>query len=128
MRKRDAEMLMLGAALSYRQEPRTEYVTQTVIEKRAPTDDSIRLAKEYESKIWKDIECRVTENIPSINAGYVLSQESLHDRARHLFFKVNEQPVRIRFEYGDEIDRYAIMREIADKIAEEVMILLMRAK
>ncbi len=125
MKTRDVALLALGASS---QRPRTEYVTQTVIEKRAPTDDSIRLAKEYEAKIWKDIESRATENIPSINAGYVLSEESCSDRARHLFFKVNGQPVRIRFEYDHQIDRAAIMREIAEKITQEVVILLMRSE
>lgn len=127
MSRKDRELLALGAILSMgHQEPRTEYVTREVHEHRAPTDDSIRLAKEYEAKIWKDIESRVTENIPSIDASYIISEESCHDRAKHLFFKVNGRPVRVRFEYEHKIDRNSIMREIAEKVTQEMMIVLMR--
>jgi hypothetical protein len=126
MSRKDRELLALGAMLSMgHQETRTEYVTREVHEHRAPTDDSIRLAKEYEEKIWKDITDRVTVDIPSIDASYVQTEESHYDRARHIFFKVNGRPVRLKYEYQQAVDQFSIFRDIAGKITEQVMELLM---
>lgn len=110
--------------------PEKEYVpyekSVTVHQHRAPTDESIRLAKDYEEKIWKDIASRVTVDIPSIDSSYVQTEESHYDRARHIFFKVNGKPVRVRYEYPCDIDQMKVYKEIAQKIAEEVMVTLMR--
>lgn len=112
--------------------PDKEYVpyekSVTVHQHRAPTDESIRLAKEYEERIWKDISNRVTIDIPSIDAAYVQTEESCYDRARHIFFKVNGRPVRLKYEYQQAIDQHSIFRDIAGEITEQVMVLLMSGR
>ncbi len=128
MKKRDVEMMAIGAMLNQPEKPHTEYVTRTVIEKRAPTDDSIRLAKEYEEKAWSEVSSRVLVNVPDINVSYVVSEITLHDRSRHLFFKLNGKDIhcKIKDSYGLGMDE-GIFKEIANKVTEKVMTELLKA-
>src|SRR5262249_26084131 len=119
MRKRDFEMLALGAALSPAPAPRTEYVTRTVHEHRAPTDESIRLAREYEEKAWQAVSNRVLEAVPEIDAQVVVVEKMLDTLESLLLFKVNGKPVRVRF--PESVDRHARVRVIAENITEEIM-------
>lgn len=121
MRKRDVEMLALGAALNQAPAPRTEYVTQHVHEHRAPTDDSIRLAAEYEEKAWKKVTRRVIEEIPSIAAKVIACEECYERRGKHLLFSVNERPVRMFLEESRGTGKDQIVREVAETITEEIM-------
>lgn len=126
LRKRDVEMLALGATLNQAPAQKTEYVTREVHEHRAPTDDSIRIAKEYEEKIWKEVTHRVLQDIPSIEANYIVTEESCYDRSRHIFFKVNGREIRHKIEYLGDIDQLTIYRHIADEITKQLMSLLTR--
>lgn len=127
MRKRDAEMLALGAALSY-SPPRTEYVTQTVIEKRAPTDESIRLAKEYEEKAWASVSDRVILDIKPIDAQVVYCERRDEDRSKRLLFKVNGRKVAVRLDDGFDRDRHSIAKEAAEAITTAIMAQLLNAR
>lgn len=122
MRKRDLERLVAGAALN---KPRTEYVTKTIHEHRAPTDDSIRLAREYEEKAWEAIERRVLHDIPSIEATAVIAEESFADRATHVFFKVNGRPVRVRYDKLSPPTHQSLLEDLAREITSEVIALLL---
>lgn len=127
MSKRDMEYLALGMALNHQAAPRTEYVTRTVHEHRAPTDESIRLAREYEEKAWNTVRDRITEPLISINANYVLCEKTDYDRRTHIFFKINEKPVRLSIDDGFH-SRGERFDAIAKEIANEVLKLLERTQ
>lgn len=127
MRKRDAEMLALGAAISH-SPPRTEYVTKTVIQKRAPTDESVRLAKEYEEKAWKSVSDRVILDIKQIDAQVVYCEKSFEDRSKRLLFKVNGRKVDVRLDDGFDRDKHTIFREVADAITQAVITQLLETR
>ena len=120
MKKHDAEMLALGAAISY-SPPRIEYVTQTVIEKRAPTDESIRLAKEYEEKAWASVSDRVVLDIKDIDAQVVYCEKSYDDMSKCLLFKVNGRKVDVRLDDGFDRDRRTIVKEVGEAITTAIM-------
>lgn len=120
MRNKEIALIGLGAAMT-RPEPRTEYVTQTIIEKRAPTDDSIRLAKEYEEKIWDSVSDRIVQDIKEINAQFVYMEKCAFDKSKRILFTVNGHKVDIRMPDDDDGNRYVVMKEMADNISAEIM-------
>ncbi len=89
-----------------------------VSEKRAPTDESIRLAKEYEEKAWREVAGRVVKEIKGIDAEFVQVEATHYDMSLHIFFKLNGRPVRVRYEreFTGEV-----LQGVAQKITEEVM-------
>ena len=127
MKKRELEYLALGAALNSQPAPRTEYVTRTVHEHRAPTDESIRLAREYEEKAWNIVRDRVTEPLLNISANYVVCETAEYDRKTHIFFKVNNKPVRISVD-AKLYCQAKCMEVIASRVAEDILKLLMEGK
>ena len=125
MKTRDVALLALGAAS---QPPRTEYVTQTVIEKRAPTDESIRLAKEYEEKAWEAVSDRVILDIKQIDAHIVYCEKSYEDRSKRLLFKVNGRKVDVRLDDEFDRDRHSVVKEVAEAITGAIMTQLLNTR
>lgn len=126
MRKRDLEILALGAAIGSSPAPRTEYVTRTVHEHRAPTDDSIRLAAEYEEKAWKKVTGRLIDTLPTIDAKVIVCERACEIPGKHLLFSVNNRRVRLFLE-EDRSGRKDMLRAVADEIAEEIVKQLLMA-
>lgn len=128
MKKRDIEMLALGAALNQAPAPRTEYVTQTIHEHRAPTDESIRLAKEYEEKAWKTVENRILEDVPEIDTRVVIVEECYDTREKLLFFRVNGRPIKLRFANSILLTKEERNKALSEQISHEIMMQLFRMK
>lgn len=112
-------------------EPRTEYVTQrvTVEEKRAPTDESVRLLREMEQAARDKVE-------QSINVGgngfecvvHVMKEAMSMDTVAVAIFKLNGKPMRAeaRVEGWDTAEVCRKLPErlrdaVAQKIAVEVL-------
>jgi hypothetical protein len=69
MKTQDA--ILLGAMAAGGTQLHDHHHSTTVKEYRAPTDDSIRLAKEYEEKAWNAVAKRVLQDVPGFNAKFV---------------------------------------------------------
>lgn len=127
MKTRDMAWLALAAAS---QSPRSEYITKNinVHEHRAPTDESIRLAKEYEEKAWNNVTNRLLVDIPAINAQVVICERSCESREKRLLFKVNGHKVDVRLDDHSQASNHTIWKEVADAIAEQILKQLLRTK
>ena len=93
--------------------------TKHIHEHRAPTDDSIRLAKEYEEKAWASVVGKTVEKLPSIDAEFIAIEREHYDRALHVLCKINGQTVQIK--HGDERDKTEMYRGIAKALVERIM-------
>lgn len=100
----------------------TEEVARTVIERRAPTDDSIRLAREYEERAWEAVRNRVLRDIPGIDARFVLAEDAHHDRSTHLLFTVNGRRIHAKIDYLAHLDG---PERIFEVVAREITAALM---
>ena len=125
MKTRDIALLAAGAAS---QRPRTEYVTTTTHEHRAPTDESIRLAREYEDKAWAEVEKRVLWQIPGIQAQVIVAESDCANREKHVIFSVNGRRIHIRHPESITVDTQQIVKDIAEKVADEITMQLFRMK
>jgi len=114
------------------QAPRTEYVpyekSVTITEKRAPTDESIRLAKEYEEKAWAIVANRVLRDVPDIEAKMVVIEECFDTRERLVLFKVNGKPVTMRRDAAKLVQTKDDFQELINGIAQELAIQLFKVK
>lgn len=117
MKTRDIALVALGAAS---QSPRTEYVTKTVHEHRAPTDDSIRLAKEYEEKAWKSVTDRILVDVPEIEAKVVICEKDYASREKRILFTVNGRKVDVRLPESFD-QQFQIVREMSDAISAAIV-------
>jgi len=122
MSKRDREILQ-AYAMGSMSAPQKHYHTEnvTITEKRAPTDESIRLAKDYEERIWKDVTRATVEDIKGIDAQFVAAELLYHDMSKHIMFKINGRPCRVRYEPRFSGDSHSVMRDIAEKITAEIL-------
>lgn len=93
--------------------PRTIEVT----EKRAPTDDSIRLGEEYRREIWKSVRDAVVVDLPDIAATGLCVHEPLSGAFRFLF-KVNERP--FEFEISTLQARIADPNTFVDRLIDGI--------
>lgn len=124
MKTRDVAWLALGAASN---PSKTEYVTKTVIEKRAPTDDSIRLAREYEEKAWAAVSNRIVRDIKPIDAQVVYCEKQFDDRSKRLLFTVNGRKVDVRLNDGYDGNHHIVYREMAEAITAAILTQLLIA-
>ena len=111
---------------SHRGQPYAQSVT--INEHRAPTDDSIRLAKEYEEKAWNRVANRVIEELPTIEAKVAVCEEDYGMRGKHLLFSVNGRPVKLFLEESRASNKDALVREVAETISKEILIQLFGMK
>jgi hypothetical protein len=123
MKTRDIALLAAGAASV---QPRTEYVTKIVHEHRAPTDESIRLAREYEEKAWAEVEKRMLWQIPGIQAQVIVAESDHGMREKHVIFSINGRRMHICHPESVIVDTQQIIKDIANKVAEEITIQLLR--
>lgn len=117
MNKKD---LAIMAMAFNRPQPRTEYVTREVHEHRAPTDDSIRLAKEYEEKIWASVKNRVLEDIKEIDAQVIYCQRDHASNDKCLLISINGRNVDIRLPDSYRESKQEIIERTIKIIAEEI--------
>lgn len=88
---------------------------------RAPTDDSIRLAKEYEDKAWKAVSARILKDVPGFNAKFVEVAE-ICERGTHLIlFEINGERFRIEMERHVGAQAHEIYNRIAEKLAGKIL-------
>lgn len=92
----------------------------TITEQRAPTDDSIRLAKEYEEKAWEAVAGRIIKDVPDIKAKVLVVEDSCETMETLLLFSVNDLPVKVRFGKFEKVTTKAIFKEIAEAIAFQI--------
>lgn len=101
---------------------RTEYVTKKVIEKRAPTDESVRLLKEFEEAARDKIEktYRLDFNgFKCLVQAYTdcMNQEEVHEI--HYDFNGSKQRCVIRFGLHENKDDWGkkVLKELSESIA-----------
>lgn len=93
--------------------------TKHIHEHRAPTDDSIRLAKEYEEKAWASVVRKYIEEIPSIGAQFVVIERDCCERSVHVLCRINNRTVQIKQSEG--CDKDEMYRGIARELTQEIM-------
>ena len=98
--------------------------TVTVTEKRAPTDDSIRLVREYEDKAWLAVKSAVSHKLEGIEANFITMQDMFHSQQKMIAFKFNGQVIKI--EVKEEDSHREMVMAIADKITAEIMGAIMK--
>jgi len=97
----------------------------TITEKRAPTDESIKLVREYEDKAMLRASAALIEAMPSIEAAYAVIERDPMDNMEHIFFKLNGKIVRMKIETLRTRDTRERIKDIADKISTEIVKQLM---
>lgn len=98
-----------------------------VVEQRAPTDDSIRLAKEYEEKAWNSITSHFLQHLPGLHAKFKVAERRMPENDIVIMFEVNGEKFRI-FLDRSEASPDNIVKVIAEKIAHEVTLHMMQSK
>lgn len=94
---------------------------------RAPTDDSIRLAKEYEEKAWKAVESSVLRDVPGFEVKFVTIERRCDRWSTVIMFKVNEKPFTIEFDQHAQAGMENFVRAMAEKISVEIVSHMLRA-
>jgi hypothetical protein len=114
---------------------RTEYVPyeKTTIEKRAPTDDSIRIYEEIKGKAYKSILDTIEINDNSFNVKAIVYDEMLTmERVCKFSFTLNGREIsdevreRSTGEYSKEDLIRAVIKKAADKLSLELVKILAR--
>lgn len=110
---------MFNRTLNVIQQPRgPSHVSVTTHEHRAPTDDSIRLAGEYEQKAWAKVKDAVLHDIPGLDAQALLVEHNYALREVSLIFKLNGQSIEAKVNVnGFDTDP---LKACADAIAAAV--------
>lgn len=111
----------------YLEVPRNQYHNHNinVTEKRASTDDSIRLAREYEDRAWKIVEKRILQTVPAINAQFIKSETSMETMEIFIMFTVNGE--RFTVKVGETYSAKEIYQKISEAISEKLMEKIMLA-
>ena len=92
--------------------------TTTIHEHRAPTDDSVKLLKEYQEKAHQWAEDAVVHKIKPINATVVEFQKCPWDMTYKLFININGR--KISFAMDEPLNNKDLYEEIKDAIAREL--------
>ncbi len=111
---------------------RTEYVPyeKTVIEKRAPTDDSIRIYEEIKGKAYKSILDTIEINDNSFNVRAIVYDEMLTmERVCKFSFTINGQEIsdEVRERSTGEYSKEDLIRAVIKKAAEKLSLKLVAA-
>lgn len=95
----------------------------TVNEHRAPTDDSIRLAREYEEKAWQHVAQGAVQGLRGIEADALVVDQSPIERKVMLFFKLNGKPVRVTIPLDEWKDDpiTALHKAVAHEVANLIL-------
>jgi hypothetical protein len=103
----------------------TEFITKTVIEQRAPTDESIKLVREYEEKAWNAVKSAAVHPIAGINAEFLAVDRLVADRKLRLAFKINGISLHADV-YGDA-QMHTMYKAIAEQVTNEIMMQMLIA-
>lgn len=95
-------------------------VTQTVTEKRAPTDDSIQLLKELEEAAEKRIIDKILVDTNVVKYSLVFSQDFLRYKL-YLKIKINDYVYEETFSVNEIDDGSKLMDEIQKWVAEKIV-------
>ena len=99
--------------------PRTVYQNTTVYERRAPTDESVKVLKEYHEKAMKWASDAVFEKLDPINASVGHFEMSMVDDKYHVCININGRKVLMKMDRPYE-SRYALAKSVCERIAEEL--------
>lgn len=92
----------------------------TVTEKRAPTDDSIRLAAEYEEKAWQKVTGHLIEQLPTIDAKVIAVEGDFANPGTHYLFSINNQKVRL-FVGNTALNKSDMVEKVSEAITGKLM-------
>lgn len=111
---------------------RTEYVpfekSVTVHEHRAPTDASIAIYRELEEKAWDSVISKLVEEIPSIQAQYLVVERNPADRNLYVAFKINGRLIKLKVSSHDHlIGKSEVIQAVAEEIVNQLSSALVRA-
>lgn len=73
-------------------------INVTINERRAPTDDSIRIAKEYEEKITERLAAGILRDIPGINAKFLDVGHDIKNYKNLIAICINDKTHIIEFD------------------------------
>ncbi len=119
MRKRDLEMLAFGALLNQPPAPRVEYATREVIEKRAPTDESVRLLQKMEAAAWRkvtDAMAQEAENFFQIVTFKLEKNLETKTRHVHAVYSLNSKVFQLKI----AVDEHEAGKMFWDAVAKEI--------
>ena len=108
--------------------PRTEYVTRTIHEHRAPTDQSVALLRDMEAAVERKIEQSIHIGNTAIECVVHISKDMLADCTRlKAIFKLNGQTETAEHSFrprerGDELQASAALRDEVAKVIASKMI------
>lgn len=111
------------------QQGRTEYVPyeKTVIEKRAPTDDSIRIYEEVKEKAFKSIIDTIEVNDNSFNVKVITYDDQLSmSRVCKFVFTINGHEIsgEVRDDRRLEYDKEAFIHKVIEESSNQLSIKL----
>ena len=106
---------------------KVEQVTKTVIEKRAPTDDSIHIYEEIKEKAYNSIlgTLEVNNNILNVKAIYYQDMYSFSCFCEYICF-LNGNEIKGKIKINNSLvlnkDKYAIYEEIVKEVSSNIAI------
>jgi hypothetical protein len=92
--------------------------TTTIHEHKAPTDESVKLLKEYQEKAHQWAEEAIAHTLTNIEATVVQFEKVSWDRTYKLCVKINGR--QYNFALDEPQSRYGIEEEVKDAIAREL--------
>lgn len=98
--------------------PRTVYQNTTVHEHRAPTDESVKLLKEYQEKAHEWAEQAVAVKLKGIEATVVQFEKCPWDQTWKMCVKINGRQLNLTFD--EPQSQYEVVEEVKDAIAREL--------
>jgi hypothetical protein len=108
-------------------ETRTEYVpyAKTVIEKRAPTDESIRIYEEIKEKAYSSILDSIVMNDNTLNVKAIVYTD-LHTASKICQYAVmlngREIKGKVKADEFKHTDKMALLRDIVDQASKQIAI------
>jgi hypothetical protein len=121
MRTRDIALLALAG--SGTPAPRTEYVTRTVHEHRAPTDESVKILKEMEEAAWKKVADTIAREANNYFDVITFKLEkNPADRLNYTYalFSLNGKTIEMKLKLDEHEAGKMFWDAIAKEIAEQI--------
>ena len=94
-------------------------INHTTHEHRAPTDESVKILKEYHEKALKWASDAVFEKLEPINASIGGFEMSMVDDKYHVCLNINGRKVLMTMDRPYE-SNYALAKAVCERIAEEL--------